>query len=312
MNRDAREGRLDHMVNLGEAMALGADVSSSLTIAAARVTVDDCQACSLGHVSPDRVPFSGGPSSIMLVGGYPTEEDADEGVPFVGHTGDILRSLLTEAGVSSFTLANTICCRPPLNDYDLAVKANAPSVCRPHLTRALESSRAWIVIAVGEEAAAEFKTSAVGKWHWSAGRLHTAIWHPSVVMDHGGLSSKRGLRNVAVLEEAYRTSQGVGHYTPDAPYTSQTASSIGSDGALDMVRSALAKTGYVPIHSRVLDANVVLYDPARVEPASSIKLPPGFGDPLYFTVNEIARLKHPDDVRRVAALKTVLPMEVVA
>jgi uracil-DNA glycosylase family 4 len=252
----------------------------------------------------------------MFVGEAPGENEAKEGAPFVGRSGDILRSLIAEAGVSSYALANTICCRPPFNDYELAVKANAPLACGPHLSLALNATRAWIVIAVGGKAAAEFGwhgsvSAAVGKWRWSAGRLHTTIWHPSYLLRRGGLSSKEGRHNLEVLREANLASQGVGHYTPDAPYTSQTASSIGSDGAVDMVRSALALSGYVPIHSRVLDANVVLYDPERIEPLSSIKLPPGFGEPLYFTINELARLKHPDDVRRVAALKRVLPNVVV-
>jgi len=314
---DARDERRTIFEGLANAVANGADVSTHLAAASARVQVDDCNACPLGASLPNRVPYEGGSSSIMFVGEAPGAREAEEGRPFVGRSGILLRSQIVEAGITEFAIGNTICCRPPVNNYDTAIEAGAPDACRVHLDRALSISGAWIVVEVGGKAANQFGwfgsvSSSVGKWRWRGGRLHTTIWHPAYLLRRGGAKSREARHNLDVLAEAYRATQGVGRYVPEVPYTTQVASTIGTSSTDDMVRTGLAKVGYVPIHSKVLGANVVIYDPDRISPMSSIKLPPGFGVPIFFTVKELAILKRPVDVRRVAALKEVINVEVVA
>lgn len=313
---EARRVRKETMVSLIDAAVSGVDVSSYIASASARVMVDECTDCALGEITPNHVPYEGGPSSIILIGEAPGAREAEEGRPFVGPSGKLLRSQIGEAGITLFTLGNTIACRPPLNDYGTAETLGAPAACRPHLDRALETSGAWIVISVGGRAASQFGwhgsvSSAVGKWRWRGGRLHTTIWHPSYLLRRGVANSHEGRRNVEVLTDAHRASIGVSSRVPSAPYTSQAAAVIGTDSTDDMVRSSLASAGYVPIYSKVLERNVVVYDPDRVTPMSSITLPPGFAEPIYFTVNELARLRRPIDVCRVAALKDVINVEVV-
>ena len=309
MTTEAALDRRAAMVGLTTAAAAGADVSSMLAYTAAGIEVDECQACPLGLITPDRAPYSGGPlSSIMVLNDMPPSPEAE----------DLLDAQLEAAGIGRAATANVVCCAQPLNDFNVAVQAGAPEACRPHLDRALALSGAWLVVEVGGNVASEFGWhgnvgDAVGTWRWRAGRLHTTVWHPGYLIRMGGPSSSRGKENAGVLRAVRMVADGLADMIPDAPYTSQVASSIGSDGGVDMVRSALTKSGYVPIHSHVLNASVVVYDPERVTPMSSIKLPPGFNPMCFFTVNELARLKHPIDVQRVAALKAVMPnVEVVA
>lgn len=316
---DVRRVRKEAMVGLVGAGAAGIDVSSHIASASARVMVDECMACPLGEKTPNRVPYEGGPGSIIFIGEAPGAREADEGRPFVGPSGKLLRAQIKEAGITEFAVGNTIACRPPVNSYDTAIEVGAPDACRPHLDRAIETSGAWIVISVGGKAAAQFGwhgsvSSAIGKWRWRANRLHTTIWHPSYLLRRGAkhpTDSHEGRHVVEVLTEAYRASQGVGYYTPPASYTSQTAKTIGTSTTVDMVRATLMKVGYVAIYSKVLDRNVVVYDRNKITPMSSIDLPSGFGNPLYFTVEELVRLKRPIDVCRVAAIKNVINVEVV-
>jgi len=313
-----KEDRRKVMEALAKIAGHGVDVSKPLAMAAARVQVDECHACPLGDETMARVPFEGGPSSIMFVGEAPGAREDEMEQPFVGRSGDLLNDLLTKAGMArvNVAVANTICCRPRTNDYEYAREVGAPDACRPHLTRALETSGAWIVISVGGKAAAEFDWhgtvgAAVGKWRWRDGRLHTTIWHPSYLLRRGGMSSKEADHNVEVLDEARRASQGMGRYTPKAPFMGTVLSSIRADGSPDTVRNLLVKPGWAPLWSNVLSRNVILYNPDVVDMPSRVHLPPGMDDPVWFTVDELARLKRYDDVRHVAALKDVLPLEVV-
>jgi hypothetical protein len=178
----------------------------------------------------------------------------------------------------------------------------------------MESSHAWIVISAGGQAAREFGHmgsvgSAVGAWSWKGGRLHTTIWHPSYVLRQGGMSSKHATRNIDVLNTAAITASGIDRYVPAAPYNTNVLSSIGRSDDADnraKIAEALRRNGWVPIHSRVLDRDVIVYDAARHR-VGEFKVPPGMDNPVYLSVDELARLRSYDDVRRVAAFKDVMP-----
>ena len=295
--------------------ASGEGVSSFIDIFASRVAVDECTLCPLSDTAAP-VPWAGQRSSIMLVGEAPGAEEDRIGVPFVGRSGEFLSQQLAIAGVDRSTIAvtNTIACRPPRNDYEFAESVHAPILCRAHLNAALAASHAWIVVSVGGKAAAEFGWSGgvgrnVGRWMWKGGRLHTAIWHPAYLLRQGGMSSKEAKRNIDTLRTAREIAEGLPRNTPAAPYDPSMMSSIGapprSDDALSM-GELIRRNGWVPIRSAVLDRNVIVYDDARLV-AGEFNIPPGMGDVVYFTLDELARLKTHDEVRHIAAFKDVLP-----
>lgn len=307
-----RRRALNGMIDL--AMS-GSDVSSMIAPFASRVAVDECTRCPLSETATP-VPWAGPLSSIILVGEAPGAEEDRVGVPFVGRSGELLSELLRYAGADRDALAvtNTVACRPPRNDYEFAQSVNAPDLCRPHLEAALVASHAWIVVSVGGKAAAEFGWSGgvgrnVGEWRWKAGRLHTVIWHPAYLLRQGGMSSKEAKRNVDVLRTAREIAEGLPRNTPAAPYDDSMMSSLGAparpEDALSM-SELIRRNGWVPIRSAVLGRNVIVYDDARMV-AGEFNIPPGMGDVVYFTLDELARLRSHEEVRHIAAFKDVLP-----
>ena len=307
-----RRASLDGLVAVA---ATGVDVSSSIATFASRIAVDECNRCPLIK-SATPVPWSGPASSIMIVGEAPGAEEDRLGVPFVGRSGAILDEMLERAELprEKVAVANTIGCRPPRNNYEFAREVGAPDACRPHLEAAMEASHAWIVISAGGQAAREFGHmgsvgSAVGAWRWKGGRLHTTIWHPAYVLRQGGMSSPEATRNIGVLNTAAITASGIDRYVPAAPYDTNILSSLGRSDDADnraKIAEALRRNGWVPIHSRVLDRDMIVYDAARHR-VGEFKVPPGMADPVYLSVDELARLRSYDDVRRIAAFKDVMP-----
>lgn len=75
--------------------------------------VVDCEACSRRAGTPMPVPIVGTEGAeILVVGGYPTAEDAAAGKPFTGEAGDLLRSTLAEFGIdpAKAAFSNVVAC----------------------------------------------------------------------------------------------------------------------------------------------------------------------------------------------------------
>lgn len=292
------------------AAASGADVTSSLTILGLQREVDLCNRCPLGDMTSGRVPWNGVPSTVALVGGPPGADEETEGVPFVGRAGEALSWMLSEAGFTSpLAMLHIIGCRPPLDDLGVALSVGAVDACQVHLSSALERSGAWLVIEVGVAAHVaftrvrpkEFK-SVVGRWRWVDYRLHVAVPHPTFGPESVTLS---------VIRTAFRASQGLTVDGVPPVSLSSSVSALDARENLDLFRAIWAKQGYVILWSHVLGRNVVVFDPARVRPGEPrVKVPPG--EFVWFSSEELARVRDRDTLCRLAALKAVLPFEVVA
>lgn len=78
--------------------------------------VKQCTACiTLGA---DHVPASGNPTAdIMLIGQSPGVREVEEGLPFVGPSGELLDFMLDEAGFTrdQVYITNALKCHPPGN-----------------------------------------------------------------------------------------------------------------------------------------------------------------------------------------------------
>jgi DNA polymerase len=85
---------------------------------------------------------------IMVVGEAPGQTEDEEGVPFVGKAGDLLRQSLDSIGVDldvDCWTTNAIICRPPKNEIkDLHLNS-----CRPGLLRAVSEHKPNVVILLG-------------------------------------------------------------------------------------------------------------------------------------------------------------------
>src|SRR5581483_8166984 len=127
---------------------------------------------------------------LALVGEAPGATEDQEGRPFVGKAGQLLDTLLVDAGLSRDTVAvlNTLKCRPPGNR---APKPAELSNCRHWLESQLALVDPEVVVALGLTAAAWFlgrgRTLATlrGQAHDVGGRKVVATYHPSAAIRFG-------------------------------------------------------------------------------------------------------------------------------
>jgi DNA polymerase len=94
-------------------------------------------------------------ADVMFIGEAPGAQEDLEGVPFVGRSGQLLDSLLAEAGLdrSLVAVANVLKCRPPRNRKPRRAEVGR---CRPWLTRQIELADPRVLVALGGTAAEWF------------------------------------------------------------------------------------------------------------------------------------------------------------
>ena len=119
-------------------------------------------------------PWDVSRAHVMLVGEAPGAQEDLAGVPFVGRSGQLLNSLLAEAGLdrSQVAVANVLKCRPPRNRKPSRAEV---ARCRPWLTRQIELVDPRVVVALGGTAA---------EWFLGPGARIGALREQ--VRDHGG------------------------------------------------------------------------------------------------------------------------------
>jgi uracil-DNA glycosylase len=119
-------------------------------------------------------PWDTSRAEVLLVGEAPGAQEDIAGVPFVGRSGQLLDSLLAEAGIdrSVVAVANVLKCRPPRNRKPRRAEV---ARCRPWLTRQIELSDPRVVVALGGTAA---------EWFFGPGARIAAL--RTEVREHGG------------------------------------------------------------------------------------------------------------------------------
>lgn len=94
-------------------------------------------------------------ADVLLIGEAPgAQEDAD-GVPFVGRSGQLLDTLLVDAGLprDRVAIANVLKCRPPANRKP---RRGEVANCRPWLARQIDLSDPRVIVTLGGTAAEWF------------------------------------------------------------------------------------------------------------------------------------------------------------
>jgi uracil-DNA glycosylase len=129
-------------------------------------------------------------ADVLLVGEAPGAQEDLAGVPFVGRSGQLLDSLLAEAGIdrSLVAVANVLKCRPPRNRKPLRGEV---ARCRPWLARQIELADPRVVVALGGTAAEWFfgpgaRIAALREQvHDRDGRGLVVTYHPSAAIRFG-------------------------------------------------------------------------------------------------------------------------------
>lgn len=148
-----------------------------------------CQRCPL-HTTRHNVVFGQGVENaeVLFVGEGPGQSEDEQGLPFVGRSGQLLDKYLFAIDLdraSNCYIANIVKCRPPQNRDPLNIEQEA---CIGYLRNQVALLKPKIIVCLGRIAAMklikeDFKiTREHGQWIEKAGVWMMAMYHPSALL----------------------------------------------------------------------------------------------------------------------------------
>jgi len=150
-----------------------------------------CTGCGLSEGRTNVVFSSGSPdASVMVVGEGPGRQEDEEGIPFVGRSGQLLVKLFGEIGLErgDIYITNVVKCRPP-NNRD--PKPDEIDACKPYLRRQIELVDPAVVVTVGNFSSKLLLTTTTGitrlrgsAYEWW-GRYLVPTFHPAAALRGG-------------------------------------------------------------------------------------------------------------------------------
>jgi DNA polymerase len=151
----------------------------------------DCRACSLAEGRTNVVFGAGSPiADVMIVGEGPGQQEDEQGLPFVGRSGQLLDRLLREIELQreDVYIANVVKCRPPRNRDPRPDEIDA---CKGYLKRQIELIDPTVVITLGNFSTKLLLNTATGitamrgrAYEWW-GRFLVPTFHPAAALRGG-------------------------------------------------------------------------------------------------------------------------------
>jgi DNA polymerase len=153
-----------------------------------------CTRCGLAAGRTNVVFGTGDPAAdLLFIGEAPGQQEDEQGLPFVGRSGQLLDKLVwEEMGIVRKERAytcNTLKCRPPGNRDPLPEETLA---CSPYLVRQLELIRPRVIVTLGNPATRymlqtkEGITKLRGRTHpHASGATIVPTFHPAAVLRGG-------------------------------------------------------------------------------------------------------------------------------
>ena len=148
-----------------------------------------CTRCPLAETRQHVVFGQGVPDAeVLFVGEGPGQSEDEQGLPFVGRSGQLLDKYLFAIDLDrtkNCYIANIVKCRPPHNRDPLHTEQDA---CIGYLRNQVALLRPKIIVCLGRIAAQRlidpgYKiTQQHGQWVEKAGVAMTAIYHPAALL----------------------------------------------------------------------------------------------------------------------------------
>ncbi len=148
-----------------------------------------CRRCGLCETRTNVVFGMGVPDAeVMFVGEGPGASEDEQGLPFVGRSGQLLDHYLEAIDLSreiNVYIANIVKCRPPQNRDPLPEESQA---CMPWLRQQFQCIRPKIVVCLGRVAAQQMMDPGFsisrdhGKFFEKQGTLFMATYHPAALL----------------------------------------------------------------------------------------------------------------------------------
>lgn len=126
-------------------------------------------------------------ADLMLIAEAPGSQEDQQGIPFVGGSGEILDRLLEDCGLKreEIYITNILKCHPPGNRDP---KEEEKEVCFPYLKYETFLLKPKIIVCLGRVAAQriispDFRiTRQHGTWTYRKNCALTAVYHPSAIL----------------------------------------------------------------------------------------------------------------------------------
>ena len=177
----------------------------SETFEALRKEINQCKKCDL-HKTRNHVVFGEGNehAPIICIGEGPGYYEDQQGIPFVGKSGQLLDKILSVCGFTRqkhIFIGNIVKCRPPNNRDPLPIERET---CLPYLLKQIELIQPKIIILLGATALKGLVdpnariTKVRGQWMTWNNYLVMPTYHPSAL-----------LRNPKLKHEAWKDFQNV-------------------------------------------------------------------------------------------------------
>ncbi len=152
-----------------------------------------CRLCALGEQRKNAVPGEGSScAKVMFVGEAPGSDEDEQGRPFVGRAGQLLRQLIDRIGLDNdeFFIGNTLKCRPPGNRDPESLEIEA---CKKWLFAQIAVIKPLVVVILGRHSMGlllgpKLQISKVRGQVFERNGLHfLPTYHPAAVLRNPGL-----------------------------------------------------------------------------------------------------------------------------
>jgi DNA polymerase len=154
-----------------------------------RADIGDCTRCPLAYGGRRNIVFGNGDPNarLMFVGEGPGADEDEQGLPFVGKSGQLLNNMIAAMGLrrEDVYIANIVKCRPPANRAPEPVEANT---CTQFLVRQMDIVQPEVVVALGATAATyllglkQTLASLRGQFHTVRGAKCLVTFHPAFLL----------------------------------------------------------------------------------------------------------------------------------
>jgi uracil-DNA glycosylase len=148
-----------------------------------------CHRCELGQYRTHAVIGRGNPTAdIMIIGEGPGQNEDEQGLPFVGRSGQLLEKILESVRFNSekdVYICNIVKCRPPGNRTPTPDESEA---CKPYLIEQIRIVNPKIILLTGATAVRGLTgdkrgiTKIRGQWIDWQGYLCMPIFHPAYLL----------------------------------------------------------------------------------------------------------------------------------
>jgi uracil-DNA glycosylase family 4 len=167
------------------------DLTTVESLDALAIIAHGCTACSLAE-GRTNVVFGAGSSDadVLVVGEAPGQQEDEQGIPFVGRSGQLLINLLGEIGLQreDVYIANVVKCRPPGNRDP---KPDEIDACKGYLERQIGVIDPTVVVTLGNFSTKLLLSTTTGitrmrgrAYEWW-GRFLVPTFHPAAALRGG-------------------------------------------------------------------------------------------------------------------------------